>query len=173
MTVESKRELGQYFTKDEVWLRPHIKEHIISLMEKYKLCVDPFAGDGHLLNIAKVFGYETVGHDIDADICKKNGWGVPNDSLMNVIRHKDAFVLTNPPYLAKNSAKRMKSEMVSYFQPGAIPGIEIEMLGVLDDLFKFAIEKVLQTYNESIWIVPESGIQDLDDLNHWMKDSLL
>ena len=57
MTVESKRELGQYFTKDEVWLRPHIKEHIISLMEKYKLCVDPFAGDGHLLNIAKVFGY--------------------------------------------------------------------------------------------------------------------
>ena len=170
MTVESKRELGQYFTKDEVWLRPHIKEHIISLMEKYKLCVDPFAGDGHLLNIAKVFGYETVGHDIDADICKKNGWGVPNDSLMNVIRHKDAFVLTNPPYLAKNSAKRMKSEMVSYFQPGAIPGIEIEMLGVLDDLFKFAIEKVLQTYSESIWIVPESGIQDLDDLNHWMKD---
>ena len=48
--------------------------------------------------------------------------------------------------------------------------IDIGMLGVLDDLFKFAIEKVMQTYSESIWIVPEAGIQDLEDLNHWMKN---
>jgi len=170
MAVESKRELGQYFTKDEIWLRPHIKKHIVSLQKKYSHCVDPFAGDGHLLDVAASFDYKTIGYDIDEDICKKNGWGDPNDSLKTVKRHDNAFVLTNPPYLAKNSAKRMKSEMVSYFEPGAIPGIDIGMLGILDDMFKFAIEKVLQTYSESIWIVPESGIQDLDDLKHWMKN---
>ena len=78
MAVESKRELGQYFTKDEIWLRPHIKEHLISLQENYSRCVDPFAGDGHLLDVAETFGYKTIGHDIDEGICVKNGWGKPN-----------------------------------------------------------------------------------------------
>ena len=170
MAVESKRELGQYFTKQSIWLRPHIKEHIQSLANSYTHCVDPFAGDGHLLSVAEELGFEKIGLDIDKGICQKNGWE-KNDSIKSVKRYENAFVLTNPPYLAKNSAKRMKSKMVSYFEPGAIPGIDIGQLGVLDDLFKFAIDKVLQTYSESVWIVPESGIQDLDDLPKW-KDKL-
>ena len=45
--------------------------------------------------------------------------------------------------------------------------IEQKHLNVLDDLFKLAIEQTIQTYDDSIWIVPESGIQDLDRLPHW------
>ena len=167
MSEKSKRDLGQFFTRDSVWLRPHIRTHIESLSNQYNLCVDPFAGDGHLLELAQEMGFEIRGHDIDENICESKQWGKPNDSIRRVIRHEQAFVLTNPPYLAKNSAKRMKSPMVEYFEPGFIPTLDDSRLNVLDDLFKLAIEQTLAKYDDSIWIVPESGIQDLDDLPHW------
>ena len=40
---------------------------------------------------------------------------------------------------------------------------------MLDDLFKLAIEQTLAQYDDSIWIVPESGIQDLEQLPHWKQ----
>ena len=171
MSEKNKRDLGQYFTKDSLWLRPHIRGHIESLLAEYPVCVDPFAGAGHLLKVAKAMGFQTQGHDIDAEICQNEGWGEPNDSIRHVVRHEGAFVLTNPPYLAKNSAKRMKSPMVEYFQPGFIKTLDDSRLNVLDDLFKLAMEQNMAAFDESVWIVPESGIQDLDDLPHW-KDRL-
>lgn len=171
MSKKTKRDLGQFFTRDSVWMRPHIKRHIEALSVRYDICVDPFAGDGHLLQLVNEVGFQTIGHDIDVDICKSRGWGKPNDSIRRVIQHDEAFVLTNPPYLAKNSAKRMKSPMVEYFSGGFIPTLDDSLLNVLDDLFKLAIEQTIAKYEDSIWIVPESGIQDLDDLPHW-KDRL-
>ena len=171
MSEMSKRDLGQFFTRDSVWLRPHIRAHIEALSERYTVCVDPFAGDGHLLELASDMGYHVLGHDIDQGICDTKEWGKPNDSIRRVLVHERAFVLTNPPYLAKNSAKRIKSPMVEYFSPGFIPTLDDSRLNVLDDLFKLAIEQTITKYDDSIWIVPESGIQDLDDLPHW-KDQL-
>lgn len=121
--------------------------------------------------MAKGIGFQTIGHDIDAEICKTKGWGEPNDSIISVKVEGDAFVLTNPPYLAKNSAKRINSPMVKYFSPGFVDLPDKSRLNVLDDLFKLAIEQTITEYNDSVWIVPESGIQDLDDLPHW-KDRL-
>ena len=167
MSGNSKRDLGQFFTRDSVWLRPHIRAHIESLSRQYSECVDPFAGDGHLLELASEMGFQIHGYDIDERICASKGWGEPNDSIRRVIPHDGAFILTNPPYLAKNSAKRMKSSMVEYFSPGFIPMLDDSRLNVLDDLFKLAMEQTLAKYEDSIWIVPESGIQDLDDLPHW------
>ena len=171
MSENTKRDLGQFFTRDSVWLRPHIRRHIEALGERYSTCVDPFAGDGHLLQLANKMNFQTIGHDIDAEICKTRGWGEPNDSILNVKVGADAFVLTNPPYLAKNSAKRIKSPMVKYFSPGFISLPDESRLNVLDDLFKLAIEQTIAEYDDSVWIVPESGIQDLDKLSHW-KDQL-
>ena len=171
MSDKSKRDLGQFFTRDSVWLRSHIQTHIETLRERYTVCVDPFAGDGHLLEVAEELGFHVRGHDIDESICASKEWGDPNDSIRRVIVHDEAFVLTNPPYLAKNSAKRMKSSMVEYFSTGFIPTLDDSRLNVLDDLFKLAIEQTITKYDDSIWIVPESGIQDLDDLPHW-KDRL-
>ena len=167
MSGLSKRNLGQYFTRDDAWLRPHIVEHLRSLHVRYTTCLDPFAGDGHLLNVAASLGFDVVGHDVDAAICAANGWGEPNDSILDVPSHADAFVLTNPPYLAKNSAKRMDAPAQSYFRPGAVLLLTNEHTSTLDDLFKLAIEQTLAQYDDSVWIVPESVVQDVEHLPHW------
>ena len=167
MSGRSKRNLGQYFTRDDVWLRPHIVEHLRSLHARYTTCLDPFAGDGHLLNVAASLGFGVVGHDVDGAICAANGWGEPNDSILHVPRHADAFVLTNPPYLAKNSAKRMDAPAQSYFRSGAVLALTNEHTSTLDDLFKLAIEQTLAQYDDSVWIVPESVVQDMEHLPHW------
>ncbi|MGB0377404.1 MAG: hypothetical protein ACPGGE_01185, partial [Poseidonia sp.] len=167
MSGLSKRNLGQYFTRDDAWLRPHIVEHLRSLHVRYNTCLDPFAGDGHLLNVAASLGFDVVGHDVDAAICAANGWGEPNDSILDVPSHADAFVLTNPPYLAKNSAKRMDAPAQSYFRPGAVLPLTNEHTSTLDDLFKLAIEQTLAQYDDSVWIVPESVVQDVEHLPHW------
>lgn len=167
MSGRSKRNLGQYFTRDDVWLRPHLVEHLRSLHARYGTCLDPFAGDGHLLDVAASLGFNTTGHDLDETICKTKGWGAPNDSILNVPQHADAFVLTNPPYLAKNSARRMNSPASSYFRPGAVMPSNHEHTNILDDLCKLAIERTLAHYDDSVWIVPESVVQDLEHLPHW------
>ena len=167
MSGRSKRNLGQYFTRDDVWLRPHIVEHLRSLHARYTTCLDPFAGDGHLLDVAASLGFDVVGHDVDAAICAANGWGEPNDSILDVPPHADSFVLTNPPYLAKNSAKRMDAPAQSYFRPGAVLPLTNEHTSTLDDLFKLAIEQTLAQYDDSVWIVPESVVQDVEHLPHW------
>ena len=168
MVAEKKRELGQFFTRDSIWLRPHIKSHILSLSKKYKSAFDPFAGDGHLLKVSESFGFDSLGCDIDSFISQRNDWQ-KNDSITNVIKHKDTFVLTNPPYLAKNSARKMKSEMIKYFERGYVKGIVDSEFSILDDLFKIAIAKTINAYKDSIWIVPESGIQDIEKLPLWKK----
>ena len=167
MSLPTKRDLGQYFTRDAVWLRPHIKTHLQSLRSIYASCVDPFAGDGHLLTLASEMGFQTHGHDLDPGRCLANGWGKSIDSIRHVTHYEDGFILTNLPYLAKNSAKRIKSPMADYFSPGFVPHVDPKKLSVLDDLFKLAIERTIQVYDDSIWIVPESGIQDLDQLPEW------
>ena len=167
MSGNHKRDLGQYFTRDDVWLRPHLLEHLNQLRERYTTCVDPFAGDGHLLRRAEALGFEVHGYDTDETICRTNGWGRPNDSIRNVPLHTDAFVLTNPPYLAKNSAKRMGSPSVAYFSTETAQTMNHSHANILDDVFKLAIEQTLPHYEESMWIVPESVVQDLEHLPHW------
>ena len=120
-----------------------------------------------MLNVAASLGFDVVGHDVDAAICAANGWGEPNDSILDVPSHADAFVLTNPPYLAKNSAKRMDAPAQSYFRPGAVLPLTNEHTSTLDDLFKLAIEQTLAQYDDSVWIVPESVVQDVEHLPHW------
>lgn len=150
-----------------MWLQPHIVEHLRSLQARYSTCLDPFAGNGHLLQTAKRMGFNIAGRDVDEAICIANGWGAPNDSILNVPQHDGTFVLTNPPYLAKNSAKRMNAPAAAYFLPGAVISATYKHTNVLDDLFKLAIEQTLAHYEDSIWIVPESVMQDLEHLPHW------
>ncbi|MBI3671362.1 hypothetical protein HY249_01045, partial [Candidatus Azambacteria bacterium] len=67
--ITKKRSLGQFFTKNDFWLKDHILEFIKST--KATVAFDPFAGDGDLLKMAKRIGFKNIkGFDLDHSL----GW---------------------------------------------------------------------------------------------------
>jgi len=145
-----KQNLGQFNTKNSAWLKPHIVNFI-----KYSGCVngiDPFAGEGDLISIMNDLGLKSVyGFDIDVNL----SWRI-NDSLLDIPYIKDAIVITNPPYLAKNSAKRNVCESYYYFEDNDYV-----------DLYQIAIHRVLEKYDYAVFIIPETFV-----LSSYFKDYL-
>ena len=69
--MENKKTiLGQFFTKEKLWLKPQVLDFI-----KRSSCdtaFDPFAGGGHLLETAKKIGFIKYCRDnIKQNICQK------------------------------------------------------------------------------------------------------
>lgn len=97
ITSMSKKELGQFYTTNY--------EYILSNMEipnDVKTIVEPFVGNGDLLKFIKKTNYKLEIYDIDPKI----GDTIKLDTLKNPPDYTDKFILTNPPYLAKNKSKK-------------------------------------------------------------------
>ena len=134
-----KQNLGQFNTKNDVWLRPHIAQYIRDVGAR--TVVDPFAGAGDLLYAVNDMPWrEVIGYDIDPSL----GWPI-NDGLLDIPYHEDAIVITNPPYLAKNSANRNDFEGYKYFEGNNY-----------EDLYQIAIYRVLAKYEHAVFIIPET-----------------
>jgi len=143
---EQKVRLGQFFTTKEIWLRPQVVDFIKSVGAKTVL--DPFAGDGHLLEVAKQFGIGDVqGFDVDPSC----GWEV-NDSLKSIPHFDHAVIITNPPYLTNYSASRKKifHEVEQYFTSTNFV-----------DLYQIALERCLESNDYVVAIVPETFINSI------------
>lgn len=142
----AKRTLGQYFTRRSLWLLPQVRAFIDN--SGTRVAYDPYAGGGDLLSAAgEVLGYELfVGLDIDPAM----GWPV-NDSLDHIPELPDSIIITNPPYLALNSAKRrgIYDSSAAYFE--AYPHYQ--------DLYLVAIEKALEHNRFIVAIIPESFLK--------------
>lgn len=136
-----KIELGQYFTTKSIWLKPQIEDFI-----RHSDCIiayDPFAGNGDLLKAAKEMGFkETRGCDIDNSL----QWNV-NDSLQNIPHIDNAIIITNPPYLAKQSASRKKIDLSKYWNNT-----------FYDDLYLIALDQMIKAQSNVVAIIPESFI---------------
>lgn len=137
MTLQSKKELGQYFTISDYWQQPQVKEFIINAHKSNM--VDFFAGGGHLLAQCKNFVYKGL-YGFDKDISL--GWEY-NDSLIDVPTIEDAIVITNPPYLYKSS-KVNTEETRKYFKHN------------LQDLYLEALYTILNRYDYLVAIIPGS-----------------
>ncbi len=143
MTAKEKKLVyGQFFTKEPLWIKPQIKEFILN--SNCKIAYDPFAGKGDLLKAAReILGFEDVfGLDIDNTL----EW-VVNDSLVKIPHLKNAIIITNPPYIAKQSATRKKINLSKYFE-----------LSKYDDVYLIALDKMLEAQNSVVAIIPESFI---------------
>lgn len=160
MKMETKKvTLGQFFTKNSSWAQPQVVEFIQNCInEGYNKIVDPYAGDGDLLNYAKnnLNGImKTIGYDIDPTL----KWKV-NDSLVCIPKHKNSLVLTNPPYLASYSARRkgveVYAKVAKYF-----------MNNSHEDLYQVALERMLESYDNVVAIIPETYIN-----SNFSKDRL-
>jgi hypothetical protein len=140
--ITKKRSLGQFFTKNNFWLKDHILEFIKST--DTEIAFDPFAGDGDLLNVAQKIGFKKIkGLDIDKNL----NWEI-NDSLLSIPKIGNSITITNPPYLTNYSAKRkgIYENVKQYFDACSY-----------DDIYQLAIEKTLIN-DFGIMIVPETFI---------------
>ena len=97
--TKSKQQLGQFMTTNYKYIlqNMHIPEHINHIIE-------PFCGEGHLLKfINNIRDYTIEAYDID--IKNNIEYVVQMDTILNPPIYTGKFVLTNPPYLARNKSK--------------------------------------------------------------------
>lgn len=139
---EKKIILGQFNTKSSIWLKPQVVEFIKK--SKSKIAYDPFAGAGDLLIASReILGFRSlIGLDIDEAL----DWQV-NDSLIEIPKFDGAIIITNPPYIAKQSASRKKMDLSKYFSTTKY-----------DDVYLLALDKMLEAQDYVVAIIPESFI---------------
>lgn len=144
-----KKELGQYFTKNNVWLTAPVIEFIHDQLPKINTVIDLFAGEGNLFNSFKeLISTEKKMNYFGLDIDKNLNW-VLNDSLKKIPKISQAMIITNPPYLAKNSCKRkgFSKTYKKYFHHTKYT-----------DLYLIALNKMIVSGLPGIAIVPETLI---------------
>lgn len=92
----SKKELGQFYTTNYRYILSNMR-----IPKNVKTIVEPFVGNGDLLNFINKDNYVLEIYDIDPKITDT----IKQDTLKNPPDYTGKFVLTNPPYLAKNKSK--------------------------------------------------------------------
>lgn len=128
-----KKQFGQFFTTNSGYILQNLEKYI-----KGKEVIDPFAGNGDLIEWAKKNGAKKVkGFDVDKRFVN-NKTIFYNDAILNPKKYK--FVLTNPPYLNINKADR--EIKIKYFNGEN-----------LEDLYQLSLSS-LKDSDEGIVIVP-------------------
>lgn len=152
--MENKKvKLGQFFTKESLWLKPQIKEFIFN--SNCNIAYDPYAGAGDILTAVKNLGINnTFGLDVDSTLM----WEI-NDSLINIPHIEGAIIVTNPPYLSNYSASRKKiyDSVSKYFENS-----------IYDDVYLIALDKMLNAQKYIVAIIPETFINS----NYLQKNKL-
>jgi hypothetical protein len=144
----SKVSLGSFYTTKSGWLTDQVRHFLENTLAESKgHMLDPFAGDGHLLEAIKsdpVLGKlvsQATGFDIQGDTFPFN------DSLVAIPNPERAVIVTNPPYLANHSAKRKGVDQLvaKYFASST-----------QKNLYRIALEKALESADYVVAIIPET-----------------
>jgi hypothetical protein len=150
-TVEvdiDKVSLGAFYTTKSGWLTDLVRGFLEkALAESDGSLLDPFAGDGHLLDAIKsdsILGKhvkQAAGFDIQGAL-----WPI-NDSLVAIPNPQRAAIVTNPPYLANHSAKRKGVDQLveKYFANST-----------QKNLYRIALENALASADYVVAIIPET-----------------
>lgn len=113
-----------------------ICSNLIKYIPQEVKLIEPFYGDGDLLTLFPKHNWEK--YDIE-----DKGNNIVQDSLLNPPEYKDKWVITNPPYLAKNKAKD-KTIFIKYN---------------VDDLYKASLLSILDCEG-GILIIPTNFLTD-------------
>jgi hypothetical protein len=144
----SKVSLGSFYTTKPGWLTPEVRAFLEkALAHSGGQLLDPFAGDGHLIDTIKsdpILGKQVkqaTGFDIQGST-----WPI-NDSLVAIPNPTRAVIVTNPPYLANHSAKRKGVDQLvaKYFANST-----------QKNLYRIALENSLASADYVVSIIPET-----------------
>lgn len=95
-----KKEHGQFYTTNYSYILQNlnIPNEIIDIIE-------PFAGNGDLKNYIEKYNIDNRFNIEYYDIEPKQDYIIQRDTLFNPPSYKNKFIITNPPYLARNKSK--------------------------------------------------------------------
>ena len=130
---------GAFFTRKASWLTKPVRSFIVEHIAANKNVLDPFAGAGDMLD-ALCRSYDIIPHGYDL----RGSWK-ENDSLVHVDNPHRSLICTNPPYLAKHSAKRkgVWNNVSQYYER-------------FYDLYEVAIYRSMENATAGVFIVPET-----------------
>ena len=94
--MNKKQEYGQFFTTNHDYILQNM-----DVPTNTKTVIEPFTGNGDLLNIIPPALKDNLIIEC-YDIDPQNDNTIKRDTLFNPPSYKNKFVLTNPPYLARN-----------------------------------------------------------------------
>ena len=95
--MTSKSTLGQFFTTNYKYILQNL-----SIPQNITDIIEPFTGNGDLLNfIDHKEKYNIECYDIEP----KKDFIIQRNTLINPSIYNDKFIITNPPYLARNKSK--------------------------------------------------------------------
>jgi len=95
---KNKKLLGQFYTTNHEYILQGIKipENIINIIE-------PFAGNGDLIEFIEK---DNIKYNIEYyDIEPKKDFIIGRDTIKDPPNYNDKYIITNPPYLARNKSK--------------------------------------------------------------------
>lgn len=136
--MRDKQKLGQFFTTNSTY----ILSNLLDTLPPNVSIIDPFAGNLDLLKILPSSNFQTSAYDISplhSQIIKR-------DTLLNPPNYQNSWILTNPPYLARN--KNPDKTIYNHFQ--------------VNDLYKAALKTFSQA-NGGIIVLPVNFLCDEDD----------
>jgi hypothetical protein len=145
---ERKRSLGRYFTEASPFSLSPFKEWMGSIPNaSSKTFVEPFAGANGIIALMRKEGYRNPwrAYDIDPPVFSKAP-DVPvekRDCFDDFPDCPDSVIVTNPPYLAKNSASRRHIP----FPP---------ICHAYEDEYEYCLERMLSHCGYVAAIIPES-----------------
>ena len=134
--MTTKQQHGQYFTTNNPF-KLKIVKLLLSLYDDQTI-LEPFAGSNNLIHMLRDIGVKNPFKSYDIEPKDKDV--EYRDTLANFPTGYN-LCITNPPYLAKNSAKRK--------------GLKCDF-GGYDDLYKFALKKCLDNCETVFAIIPAS-----------------
>jgi hypothetical protein len=162
----SKSQLGQFYTTNYEYILSNMKIPI-----NVKTIIEPFCGNGDLLKFINIDNYTLELYDIDPKITDT----IEQDTLTNPPDYVDKFILTNPPYLARNKSKTKdlyekykcndlyKCFLVNLLSNISLGGIIIIPLNFLSSIRKSDIDlrkRFLETYSIKIINIFEERVFD-------------
>lgn len=131
---------GSFYTRKMSWFSRPVRKFFEKHIKTTQYVLDPFAGRGDLLkNLAQQYEVICEGYDLLG-----GQWPI-NNSLVHIPNPNSALICTNPPYLAKHSAKRkgVFEKVQDYYTQHY-------------DLYEVAIKKSMEMARAAIFIIPET-----------------
>ena len=106
MSAKNKKALGQFYTTNQEYILQGMK-----IPNDIKNIIEPFTGNGDLLLFIEKEQKEQIEKDKDFkyniecyDIEPRKDFIVKKDTLENPPSYNNKFIITNPPYLARNKS---------------------------------------------------------------------